>query len=251
MSSIGSIGGTSGSWGQATAMRPPRPDPAQMAEQLFAKLDTDGQGYFEVADLESAYETANLAGNGLTSSELFAQLDADTDGKVTASEFSTAITSLAAELDAQFAQGRMDAARMGGGPGMGGMPPPPPPPDDEGYTEEELATQLASIDSADDPRAALLTSLVDNFAAADTDGDGKISFAEAMSFDAASATSDDTATTSSSTTETNTSAATTSDTESSGTATTDARFMLQIMQLMHAYGLTERTAAATTLATTA
>ncbi len=140
MSSIGSIGSASGMLAMQGMHR--RPDPSQMAAQLFSKLDSTNQGYLQKTDLENAFSSISST----TDVEaLFTRLDSDSDGKLTKQEFSDSLTKLAEQLDQQFQGMRMQQA-MGGPGGMGGMPPPPPPPpDDEGFTEEELSSQLEEI----------------------------------------------------------------------------------------------------------
>lgn len=102
---------------------------------------------------------------------------------------------------------------------MGGMPPPPPPEGDAGFTKEELSSQLEEIGSSDSKRSSFISNVVKNFEAADSDGDGKVTFAEAQAYNSsASSSSDSTANT----------AAT--------TANSEAQVMFKIMQLMHAYG---------------
>lgn len=64
--------------------------------------------------------------------------------------------------------------------GPGGMPPPPREGEDGGFTLDELTAQLEEIGDSDPARASLLSSVIENFETADSDGDGKASFAEAM-----------------------------------------------------------------------
>ncbi|TCJ13866.1 hypothetical protein EZJ19_10055 [Parasulfuritortus cantonensis] len=116
------------------------------------------------------------------------------------------------------------------------MPPPPPPSDsedsgDQGYTLEELQAQLDEIGSSDSQRSALISEIVDNFASADANSDGKVTFAEAMAYDqsvngSASATAATTSTA-------------TSDTSSASSGGLDARdlgLVRMVMELMRAYG---------------
>ena len=106
--------------------------------------------------------------------DVFARLDSDSDGKVTEDELSSGLDALASELDAQFNQMRMSGA----------MPPPPPPSDsDTGFTQDELESQLSEIGSSDSQRSDLLNKIVANFDTADTNSDGKVSFAEAQAYD--------------------------------------------------------------------
>lgn len=193
---------------------------SQMASLLFSKLDTKSQGYIEKTDLASAFSQIGSSDSSSVD-DVFAALDSDSDGKVTASEFSTVLSQLQEELDTQFNQMRMQGMGGHGPQGMGGMPPPPPPADDAGFTKEELSTQLEEADSSDSERTSLISSIVDNFEAADTDGDGKVSFQEAMAYK--ESTSDDSATNAASAT-------------AGSSASNEAQIMRTIMQLIHAYG---------------
>ncbi len=171
MTMISSVSGQG--WSNMQGMQ--LPDPAQMAEDLFSKIDTSGQGYIEKSDLETAFSELS---SDTDVDALFSQLDTDGDGKVTQSEF----TSTLQQLDAQMVQMQVQQ-------GMGSMPPPPPPGGqggDEGFTQDELESQLAEISDSDSDsdsnRATLISSIVDNFDEADSDGDGKVNFDEAMSY---------------------------------------------------------------------
>jgi Ca2+-binding EF-hand superfamily protein len=212
-STISSVGSYSS---MMTAMsRPPRPDSTKLAEDLFSKIDTTGKGYIEQADLEAAFGQVSSTSGTSSADELFTTLDSDSDGKVTQDELSSGLKSLMDSLDSQFQNKRMSDA-------MGGMPPPPPPENDSGFTKEELQTQLDEIGSTDSKRSSLLSSVIENFDKADTDGDGKVSFKEAMAYDQS------TSSTSSSTTNSDSTTASTS---------SEAQLMLQIMKLVQAYGL--------------
>jgi Ca2+-binding EF-hand superfamily protein len=215
-----------------------RPDPAKLAETLFSSLDTSGKGYVEIADLQAAMDsTATASGktSAVSASDVFTSLDSDSDGKVTKQEMTDSIKKLADDLETQFQSSRMSHAMAGmGGPGgAGGMPPPPPPPkDDSGFTKDELSSQLSAADSTDTKRTSLLSDIVKNFDAADTDGDGKVSFQEAMNYQSTSAAAASSATTSSSASTSNTATATSS---SSTGGSTEKKVMRQIMQLVAAY----------------
>ncbi|MBS1227782.1 MAG: hypothetical protein H6R17_1059 [Proteobacteria bacterium] len=153
-------------------------------EQLFAQLDTTGKGYLEKSDLSTAFSqisattssTSTSATSTASVDDVFAKLDSNSDGKVTEDELSTGLDALAQELDSQFNQMRMS----------GGMPPPPPS-SDSGFTKDELTQQLSDISSSssssDSARSDLLTKVVANFDAADTNSDGKVTFAEATAYD--------------------------------------------------------------------
>jgi len=189
--------------------------------QLFAKLDSKSQGYIEKSDLVSAFSQINSESSDSSSiDDVFAALDSDSDGKVTESEFSSTLSKLQEELDSQLNSMRMDGfSGMEGMGGMSGMPPPPA--EDTGFTEEELTSQLEEIGSTDSERSNFISNIVSNFETADANGDGKVTFAEAQSYN-----SDSSSTTT--TTESTASSASTSNSE--------AGVMMKIMQLMHAYG---------------
>lgn len=152
--------------------------------------------------------------------DVFAALDSDSDGKVTESEFSTTLTKLQEELDSQFNQMRLQGHGGHGPQGMGGMPPPPPPQNDAGFTKEELSSQLEEIGSSDSERTSFIANVVNNFEAADADGDGKVSFAEAQAYNSSSETAGNASASAGGT----------------SSANSDAQVMFKIMQLMHAYG---------------
>jgi len=196
----------------------------QMANMLFSRLDAKNQGYLEKSDLTAAFSQIATNASGKTGSssaeDVFAALDTDSDGKVTKDEFASVLSQLQEQLGGQYGHGQ---AHRGGG-GMA-PPPPPPPGDDAGFTKEELTSQLESADSSDTRRTELISKVVSNFEAADTDGDGKVSFSEAMAYDQSTQTASDAQTTTSA---------------SAAAGNSDAQLMKMIMQLVHAYGGGER-----------
>lgn len=230
MSSVSSISTSSiaSMYSETTGThRRQRPDAATMAEDLFSRLDTTGKGYIEQSDLTSALSNASGTSTaGTTSaSEIFSQLDSDGDGKVSQDELKTSLQKLAESLDSQFDQMRM----------QGAMPPPPPPSEsDAGFTKDELTEQLSSIGSTDSARSTLINNVVNNFDAADTNQDGKVSFQEAIAYDKAHPTSSSSSasdsTTSTSSTDTSTSTA------SAASSQTDAQVFRQLMELLRTYG---------------
>ena len=234
MSSLASIS----SIGNFAAMQPgrhsQRPDPTQMAETLFSKLDASGQGYIEKSDLAAAFSQlgANTSTGSSTSSvdELFTKLDSDSDGKVTKQEFSDTLRALAEQMDQQFQSMRMQAAM----PQRGGDMPPPPPPGghDGGMTKDQLSTMASAVAGSDSAATSQLSELIANFDAADTNQDGKVSFNEAIAFDQSGSSAS--------------SQAASGQTESSPSSTSDTselRLMRQIAQLMDAYGIGRASAA--------
>lgn len=143
------------------------------ASYLFSKIDSSNKGYIEKDDLVSAF--SSITTGETDAEEVFTQLDGDSDGKITESEFSSALETLAETLNSQYDQSRMS----------GLMPPPPPPPpsdSESGFTEEELTSQLEEIGDTDSARSSLISSILENFDAADTNSDGTVSNAEAMAY---------------------------------------------------------------------
>ena len=217
MSSIGGISGSNGMMMQGMG----RPDPAKMAENLFAKIDTGGQGYIEKSDLQSAFDKISSSSDKSPSvDELFTKLDTNSDGKVTKSEFTDTLKKVAEELDNQFMSSRMSGG-MGGMPpgGMGGMPPGG---QGGGLSKDELSSTADAIGSSNSSASSSIKDLVSNFDKADTNGDGKVSFQEAMNYQQKNAAS-------------GSSPSSASDSSSASSNDLDTRLTMQIMKLMQAY----------------
>ena len=144
-------------------------------------MDTKNQGYLEKSDFQSAFNSISGSSDSTTNVEdIFEQLDGNSDGKITENEMSSALTKIFQQANDQF----------NGIGGPGGAPPPPPPQggDDAGFSKEELTSQLEEIGSSDSKRSSLISNIVQNFEAADTNEDGKVSFAEAIAYDKSSQT---------------------------------------------------------------
>lgn len=192
-----------------------RPDPSQMANKLFSKLDTKNQGYIEKSDLQSAFNQISGSGNsGNTASvdEVFKQLDGNGDGKVTKDEMTDSLKKIADQLDSQFNSMRTS--------GKSGMPPPPPPSSGKSDSGDGLTKdQLTSISKETGSTDSKLTNLINNFDKADTNKDGKVSIQESIAYDQTNQTS------------------ASASTDSSSAKNSGADVMMKIMQLMHAYGL--------------
>jgi Ca2+-binding EF-hand superfamily protein len=245
---MNSIGG--GGYSKMPPMK--RQDSTQLAETLFSKLDTSGQGYIQKSDLQSAFDkiatTSSTGGSTSTVDELFSKFDGNDDGKVTKREFSDTVKKLSSQLDEHFASTRMQNAMPGGGisgmNGSGGMPPPPPPPGDgPSLSKDELSSTLNQIGPSDS-RSNMMSNILSNFDQADTDGDGKVSFKEAMAYDQAKPTSEASRQSSLSGTD-----------SAVGSSSNDLNLQLmqQIMRLADAYGVASeaRSAVGTSLSTTA
>lgn len=221
MSSIGAIGG-SGNWSAMQGMRRPPDGGQKMAAELFSQIDSSGQGYIDKSTLKAALEQSSSSSDSSSSGsvdELFSVLDGNSDGKITKDEFTSSFQSLAQQLESQLMSGNSMQA--------GNMPPPPPPHPPQngaGFTKDELTSQLDAIGSSDSTRSSLISSVIENFDQADSDGDGKVSFKEAMAFEQASSSDSTTSSTSSS-----------SNSASPASEDLNAKLMRQLMQLMQAY----------------
>ena len=194
---------------------------SQLSSKLFSALDTKSQGYLEKSDFVSAFSKISSASSSTNSSsasvdDVFSALDSNSDGKVTKDEFASTLAKLQEQLDSS----RMQGGGGHGGPHGAGGPPPPPPASDAGFTKDELSSQLEESSSSDSQRTELLSKIVSNFEAADTNSDGKVSFTEAMAYDQSSQNS----------------TASNATSGSSSSSNSEAGIMMKIMQLMHAYG---------------
>ena len=230
ISSISSYGVANSYSGTFGMQRPQRPSAEEMASDLFSKLDSSGKGYIQESDLESALsaiigsssssstDATGTASASASASEIFSQLDSDGDGKVTEDEMASGFQKLADALDSQFEQSRM----------QGAMPPPPLPQNDTGFTKDELTEQLSEIGSSDSGRASFISNVVENFDAADTNGDGKVTFQEAMAYNESSSSSSSTSSSSSSST-------TSSSSSTTSSQVTDAQVFRQLMDLLRTY----------------
>lgn len=182
MSSIGSISSGSSAWASASAvrnMRPPSgpPDPAEM----FAKVDTDGSGGVDQAELQSLLDKVSKQGStadstaATSAADTFNQFDIDGDGSLSQDELGEGMKSLmpAPSSTVEFAQAR-------GGEACG----PPPPASDASTSYDPLDTNQDGVVSAQEQAAgeatqAALESLLE---AVDTNQDGELSRGELDTF---------------------------------------------------------------------
>jgi Ca2+-binding EF-hand superfamily protein len=237
ISSIGSANSYITSYQGIGGQRANRPDPAQAVENLFSKLDTGNKGYLEKSDLVSAFEQidSGKASAGTSVDDVFSTLDSDSDGKVTKEEMTSGLRKLSEELDSQY--NVMRTSGMDGMSGMQGKPPPPPPQGgDQGLTQEEMSGIAET--TSDSILAELMSNIASNFEAADADGDGKVTYEEAMAYQAEQG-----GTSSSSSSSTSTTAASTQ----SQSSDNDAAVMRRILDLMRAYATDESDSAGTLL----
>ncbi|CAN5887456.1 hypothetical protein BH11PSE12_BH11PSE12_28430 [soil metagenome] len=265
MSSIGSIGSSSAYANSAGGLQKQRPDPSKMVDNVFSKLDTKGQGYLEVADLESAFNkitsnttsginstatataTSNPSSGSASSTasvdDLFKKLDSNGDGKVTKSEFSSGLKKLSEELESQF-----NTRRSTGTQGANGTnrPPPPPPGGDKDGDQDNSVSQSGGSTS----NAASATGGSKTYAAADANQDGTVTIQETLAYIEKTAAAALKATTPASSADAVTSSANSTGTASvsssgntgsssadsgSSTSNSEAALFKKIQQLLHAY----------------
>ncbi len=143
------------------------------ASAAFQTLDRQQKGYLELSDFAAALQKLqDNSSSEQQANEMFLHLDADRDGQLTATEFTSAVSELYSALASGGPRGMTGA-------GPRGMPPPQ---EDAGKTVDEL-TAMQQAASSEDPRlAADLATLVAQFDSADQDGDGQVSAKEAMAF---------------------------------------------------------------------
>ncbi|HZV65033.1 MAG TPA: EF-hand domain-containing protein [Telluria sp.] len=163
---------------------------------LYAKLDTNNQGYISKTDLEAAYAkatgTSGTSASSTSSSttdtsaadQLFAQIDTNKDGKITKSELSDAVSKVADQLNAQYDQSRV--ANGGGQPPAGGGGHVN---DGDGHGHGRVGAKGAVGGAGGAPASTGSTSTSTSstststyIAAADTNGDGTVSADEAAAY---------------------------------------------------------------------
>lgn len=276
MSSISSVSNNN-AWIQAQMrIRPTAAQQAKLADDAFSKIDTSGQGSFDISGLTTAVNKAlsasqNKDHTGFSSGDIqnaFSRMDSDGDGKVTKQEFSSTMSQLRARHSHRFDESTQTAESssdgndmgmppMGGMSPMGGMPPMAGMPPslnggqgldqnssqnpDQGFTADELKAKLQEIGTSDPMRSTLINNVLNNFSTADADGNGKVSFAEAMKIEKNLSTGGGSGnlssvagkSTSAMTSRQQISAASSS---SEATEQLQQRLMRQIMKMMEAYG---------------
>lgn len=145
---------------------------SEFADLLMSSLDSDSNGSIDVTEFsEAALSLSSSSTDEDAINEAFSLLDDNDDGSISLDELTSYMTS-----------GLQNEQTM-----AAGTPPPPPPPppsdeDDSGYTQDELSALARDASSVDATLASLFETLSENFDAADTNEDGKVSSAEAMQY---------------------------------------------------------------------
>ena len=169
-----------------------RPDPSKMADKMFSKVDANSDGNITKDEMQTVFDQTSSDGtaSGTSTSassidDVFKALDSNGDNLLTKQEMTESLQKLTAEFESQA-----------GSTAMGGMPPPPPmggmgpsggEGDSDGLSKDDLTAAASS-----------LTTLSENFEAADTNSDGKVSFEEAQAYQEKTTSSSTTSATSSS-----------------------------------------------------
>jgi Ca2+-binding EF-hand superfamily protein len=204
------IGGSSGA---TTAWRMQRPDPAQMVDSLFSKIDTKNQGYIDKQELSATLNANNSASatgqaNSSRADQLFSKLDSSGDGQVSKQELADGLNKTGA------IHGYHRGPEGSQGPAQAGAAPPPP--GAAGGADND------SSSSSTDSSASKV------FAAADTNQDGSVSFQELVAYQA---------------TQQDASAPTGAANQSDNS---NAAVMKMMMQLMQAYGFEQNSTSSST-----
>jgi len=177
MSTISAIGSSAGA-------RPAMGSPGRVKEQLFAKVDADGNGGVDKSELQGlldkvASKSDAAAGNA---EDLFAGIDSDGDGSVSADELDQGVKSLMPPPSDTMAFAQSCGAVDG--------PRPPPPPSGSSSDRSSAATTTDPLDTNEDgtvsaqERAAggLAEVMKTLMKAMDSDGDKQVSSSERDSF---------------------------------------------------------------------
>lgn len=152
---------------------------AQMREKMFGKLDGNGDGSIDQAELQATPAAKN--GKGPDLSKLLGGMDGDGDGSITKTEMQTGFQKVDAQMQDQFLKLQEAGGQRGpGGPGGGGKP------DAEavfgsldangdGVIDAEELQNAKAADTSETEQKPDLAALLGGF---DSDGDGTISKTE-------------------------------------------------------------------------
>lgn len=173
ISGIGSSGSSQSMaalWSKAS-----RPDPSQMAQELFSSTDADGSGAITQEELTAALAAKSSDGAGPDATELFKTLDADGDGLVTESEHESGLASMHKDLAQASMMTSMSLSMSESMSSLSAQLFAETDADGDGsITAEELTDAIAARNA----ESGGSVDAEELFAALDADGDGLITAAE-------------------------------------------------------------------------
>ncbi len=150
MSTIATVGSTSGAWSDLQASRA-----SAMKEKMFAKVDSDGSGAVDGTELQAMLDKlSERSGQSLGSAdELLNKMDSNGDGSLDADELDSGMKSLLPPPSSTvaFAGERAGGGGDAGGPPGGGHGGPPPGPPPEQGASEKAGSSTSSSSSSNDP----------------------------------------------------------------------------------------------------
>ena len=170
MASINGLGSNSNAWAQTNTRRAAGPpgDGGGFKAEMFGKLDADGSGAVNSAELDKLLSQASeRSGQAIDSAAAFKTLDSNGDGGLDQDELKAGLDKVLGPPPDTLSFASARGADRPGGPGGAHGPPPRPPPgaEQDGDDDSAYATSgTSSSASATDPL--------------DTDGDGTVSSAE-------------------------------------------------------------------------
>ena len=159
----------------------------EAGDDLFAKVDTDGDNAISSTELQALLEAMSggtASQTGVSSDDAFAALDTNGDGSLTQAEF---------DAGRPAGQGSQGGHGSGIG-GPGGMPPPPPAGAAQGSDSSTASAEDDALDTNGDGVVSLSERLAGEtasvqqdavaalFQSIDTDGDQQISSSESSAF---------------------------------------------------------------------
>ena len=116
MSSLSGASGASSPWSSMGGSSVSR------QERMFAKIDSNGDGSVDKAELQTAFDAIaqKTGGTAKSADALFGKFDTDGDGKLSASELSTGMKSLRPKPTSTVEMAGAQAKPAAGGPAGGG-----------------------------------------------------------------------------------------------------------------------------------
>ncbi len=179
MSTISGVSSAYSAWSNMSAMRNSRPPGGPSPEEMFAKVDTDGNGSVSKAELQGMLEDISKQ-TGVTSTsstdELFSKMDSNSDGSLSQDELGEGMKSVMppppSTLD--FAQSRS----AGSGDDLFSKVDSN---SDGSISTEEMASLRELMDKMADPEGTSGTATSNDhelFSKLDTDGNGSLSQTE-------------------------------------------------------------------------